>query len=182
MLKKRYESAHKHRTHRGSLLPEMFGKNIKSYLAEGSQSKSRKNLSRKRGSIKRNNELKILTKNNSQAEYGFNMKNEAGQMSLNQLQRGKLLDKNISINVKSSSNLRRIDDKLIKYSETYYKNKTKRSISQSSRSKERESGYCSQNKTQVAAGIVNLSVYSRHSKVSFMFICYRTIQIKVQLK
>jgi hypothetical protein len=165
MLKKRYESAHKHKTQRASLLPEMSNKNIKSYFGDGSHSKSRKMLIKKRGSIKKINDYKILTKVNSQTEYGINTKNEANQMSLTQLQKGKLLDRNISYNVKSSSNLRKIDDKLIQYSESYYKNKTKRSISQSSHSKGREKKYGSHNKTQVNTGIGNLSVHSKQSKV-----------------
>lgn len=71
MLKKRYESAHKHRGCTSSLLPEMSQKHIKSYAKEGSNSKSRKSISKKRPSIKRDSESKFANRTNSQIEYGL---------------------------------------------------------------------------------------------------------------
>lgn len=106
----------------------MSHKNIKIFQNihqnEGSHSKSRRNHNKKRGSIKTNIYHKSLTKVNSQAEYGLKItKNICKGISVSNLQRSRLLGKNI--NVKSSSNLNNINDKLMKYSGSCYKNKQK---------------------------------------------------------
>lgn len=68
-LKKRYESAHKHKANRTSLLPQGSGKMLKTHGNENSQSKSRKSLSKKHGSVK----SKTSTKKSGR---GYNSKTE----------------------------------------------------------------------------------------------------------
>lgn len=167
MLKKRYESAHKHRGTNSSLLPEMSQKHVKSYAKENSNSKSRKSISKKRPSIKRDSERKFINRNSSQIEYGLKYCNNTSEMhSLSRLQSEHFDQRNKSYIIKSSSNLLKVNEKLIQQSESQCKNKSKLSESHSSNSKGRRSRFRSHNKTQVTSGIINLSVHSKKSKVS----------------
>jgi len=165
-LKKRYASAHKHRTTNCQLLPEMSQKNLKQFINDCSGSQSRKTFSKKRGSLKKIPTKSDLHKMSSQCEYGLEFKaDEAGSWPRTKVKQNTDYKQKTQLIV-SNSNFSKTEEKSIKHSNSYYKNKSKRSASQSSNSKSIKSKYSDRNHTQITSGIANFSSKSKDRKVS----------------